>query len=484
MYLLDLFKKKSDKSLIGVAASYNVNTLGYRTSFMNPDVVLQKERITLDKYSQLLNDAHVWSCVQSRKSGVLSLEYAINRGADESFESEFVNNVFKSLDLRQLISDCLNAVLYGFSPLEIYWRYDGGYLVPKKIIGKPAWWFQFNDLGLLELINSFNSIPQNKFIVVQNNASYTNPYGEPLLSKCYYPVIFKRGTMKLWSRFVEKYGMPFLTGKIPTGKGQQQAQDLFDTLAALSQDGIAVTEEDINIAILDSMKSGSSDLFLNFIHFCNTEISKAILSQTLTTEQGDTGSYAMSQTHLQVRKDVVDADKKLVEDAINKLIELIITMNFGEIEVPYFEMFESTDVDLNLANRDEILNRCGVQFTKKYYQENYGFNDTDFDIKLATQPQFAEPDEIIDIQDEELPEQAALKQIQEIGLNEFENAFAPVVKKVVKLINVGKSYDEIQESLLDLYPKLNTTQIEDVIARGILISNLGGQVSVSKRKRK
>ena len=44
----------------------------------------------------------------------------------------------------------------------------------------------------------------------------------------------------------------------------------------------------------------------------NSEISKAVLGQTLTTEIGSTGSYAAANTHMAVRQDIIDADKNLL----------------------------------------------------------------------------------------------------------------------------------------------------------------------------
>ena len=111
-------------------------------------------------------------------------------------------------------------------------------------------------------------------------------------------------------------------------------------------------------------------------------ISKAILGQTLTTEIGSTGSYAASNTHMQVRQDIVDSDKKLVEDVINQLIQWFYEINFANGEVPVFELYEPEDVDLTLAQRDKILSDTGVKFTKEYFIKNYGLEDEDFDINI------------------------------------------------------------------------------------------------------
>lgn len=471
----NVFSEKNDTG----KRPYPLGVIATRQAFLfsalnellpNPDVILQKNNETLETYKNFLYDAHVSSCVQSRKAGVLSLNWEINRGGTKSTESEFIEEIFNSLNLRQIISEMLDAPLFGFKPIEIYWNEAEGKIVPKELKGKPSWWFEFDSINMLRFKdrNKPNGVllPNKKFLLLQHNATYDNPYGESILAKCYYPVIFKKGGMKLWSVFTQKYGMPFLHGKIGLGKGQEEAYELFNVLEKLQQDGIAVTEEEVNIEIIESSKTSSADVYKNLLHFCNAEISKAILSQTLTTEQGDTGSYAMSQTHLQVRKDVVDADKQLVEYWLNKLIEWIIEFNFESVsEIPRFVMYEEQDVDMSLAQRDQTLSSTGqVKFTKEYFKRNYGFKDDEIEISFEqTKPQFSESDII--------SEKSAF------DIAQFDELTQSVLKPILEMINESKSYNEIQDKIIEMFPELDTTILEDYLAKGILLATGSGIIS-------
>lgn len=471
----NMFSEKNDTG----KRPYPLGVIATRQAFLfsalnellpNPDVILQKNNETLETYKNFLYDAHVSSCVQSRKAGVLSLNWEINRGGTKSTESEFIEEIFNSLNLRQIISEMLDAPLFGFKPIEIYWSEVEGKIIPKELKGKPSWWFEFDSNNMLRFKDRQKPngvlLPNKKFLLLQHNATYDNPYGESILAKCYYPVIFKKGGMKLWSVFTQKYGMPFLHGKIGLGKGQEEAYELFNVLEKLQQDGIAVTEEEVSIDILESSKTSSADVYKNLLHFCNAEISKAILSQTLTTEQGDTGSYAMSQTHLQVRKDVVDADKQLVEYWLNKLIEWIIEFNFESVsEMPRFVMYEEQDVDMTLAQRDQTLSSTGqVKFTKEYFKRNYGFKDDEIEISFEqTKPQFSESDKISE------------KSVFDIS--QFDELTQSVLKPILEMINESKSYNEIQDKIIDMFPELDTNLLEDYLAKGILLATGSGIIS-------
>ena len=459
--------KESRPYPLGVIASRQAYSYSLLNDILpNPDLILKKNDETLETYRNFLYDAHVASCVQSRKAGILSMEWEINRGAKKSHEAEFIEDIFNDLNIRQIINEILDAPLYGFKPLEIYWGESEGMIIPKDVKGKPSWWFFYDTNNMLRFKDKSKQfgvlIPNKKFLVVQSNATYDNPYGDAVLAKCYYPVIFKKGGMKLWSIFTQKYGMPFLHGKIGLGKGQEEAYELFNVLEKLQQDGIAITEEEVEIEILESSKTSSSDIYRNLLHFCNAEISKAILSQTLTTEQGDTGSYAMSQTHLQVRKDVVDSDKQLVEIWMNKLIEWIIEYNFDSVsEMPKFVLYEEEDVDMTLAQRDQTLASTNqITFTKEYFKRNYGFKDDEIEVVLKeVKAEFSEHP-AYGITD----------------LSRFDELTQEVIKPVLKMIEQKKTFEEIQHDIVELFPDLDTKQLEDYLAKAILIASGSGLI--------
>lgn len=436
---------------------------------------ISETKITSRSYEELdtlLLDNHVHSCIQSRKAGVLSLEWEIT----ESPHTAFIKPLFDNIDIRQVISEMLDAVLYGFKPIEIYWDLFDGYLIPYNLVGKPAKWFDFDKNNLLRYndTNGIQYVPKKKFILVRHGATYENPYGETILAKVYDAVRFKTGSVKLWSYFAKKYGIPFLVGKTMSNDAKD-SQDLLDALDLLAQGGLAVFPEHVNIEVHNAAP-GTAEVFERFISFCNAEISKTILSQTLTTEQGDSGSYAMSKTHFDVRKEVVEADQYLVKSAFDTLIKWIVELNFGETkDLPRFIMFEKTDVDKNLAERDKILVDTGIKFSKEYYKTAYGFKDNDFEIvdlqpQAQPQPQFSESQDI--------------DKATEIALDDFESAMDKFVKPVLKMIEKGDSYEEIQKALPNFFPELDTNDIETIIARAILISSAAANIDNLKSKTK
>lgn len=219
-----------------------------------------------------------------------------------------------------------------------------------------------------------------KILNVQYEASYMNPYGHALLAKCYWPITFKNGGLRFWINFMEKYGMPILMGQYTRGASFEESQKLADELANMTEDGVIVAPSDIDIKLHEAMRTSSVNLYKELIKNCNAEVSKAILSQTLTTEI-DMGSYAAAKTHFKVRREVVQSDARLVEKAINRLIAYIVDLNFSGGKYPKFRILINDADNMQKVERDLKIARTGnVRFTKKYWMNSYGFKEDEVEV--------------------------------------------------------------------------------------------------------
>lgn len=167
----------------------------------DPDPILKRTGQDIRVYRELLSDAHVWATVESRKAGVLSLDWKLERGLSPKRQYQFVLEVLSGLDLPRIISEILDAPLFGFKPIEVMWQKDGSTLIVEDLVGKPPEWFVFSTEGELRFRSKENmlqgeALPPYKFLLARHKPTYENPYGERVLSRCFWPVTFKRGGMK------------------------------------------------------------------------------------------------------------------------------------------------------------------------------------------------------------------------------------------------------------------------------------------------
>jgi phage gp29-like protein len=486
-----------DKELLSKAIATRDRSIDfYSLGFYlpNPDPVLKKLGKDITVYRELLTDPHVSSCIDSRKAGVRSLLWEIDRkdeqGATKSAQAKFIEEIFADFDIPQIVSEILDAPYFGYQPMEIVWTTRNGKVLPQSFQAKPPEWFAFDSSDnhlLFRTKANWNGerVPDRKFLVPTHQGSYVNPYGKPLGSLVYYPVLFKKGGMKYWVKLAEKFGIPHLVGKHPVGAGADQIADLLDAMDRMVQDACAAIPVGSEITPLEATtKSASSSLFDGLLSYCNAEISKAILSQTLTTEIGKTGgAYAAAQTHATIRNDLVDADRIMVENVFNELIDLIVEFNFGATtERPRMCFYADDDVDKALAERDKSLAEMGqFRFTKRYFARAYGFADDDIEIVAPTAPTapvgFAEGEGAqVEPTRAELLEQAEIDSLTDaITTEQFESLVRDMLGPVFDLIDTADSYDSLQRGMAALYPDLPTDELQAKVERALFVAGLWGR---------
>ncbi len=350
----------------------------------NPDTILQKSGKTISAYKVLKNDAHAWSCIQSRKSGSINSEITILPNGTDENKIELIEQIFSNLNMEQIFRDILEAVFFGYQPMEIYWQKKGDYIIPEKIVAKPQDWFYFDLIGNLKY-RSYQEkkdeiTPEYKIICPQHEASFDNPYGVALLSKCYWPIQFKSGSMRFWVTMAEKYGMPMLLGKYTRGATFQEAEKLANSLMELVQDSVIVTPSDIEVSLHEPNRVSSVALFKELINLCNAEISKAILSQTLTTELSG-GSFAATSVHQEIRREIIASDIKIIESTLNQIIKYIFEINFtNEINIPKAKLLaDDLDYSQKLERDIRLSKDAGLKFNKNYWIKTYGYKASDFE---------------------------------------------------------------------------------------------------------
>ena len=448
----------------------------------DPDPILAKIGHRSEIYQQILSDPKVCACVEQRKAGCMALLWDVQGDRTNAKAVEYIKQALHGLGMSTLISDILDAVLWGFQPLEIMWEMRGGLFWPAKVISKPAHWFRFTVNNELRFLSQGHpegeELKPRKFLLAQHNNTYTNPYGEKLLPKCFWPVTFKKGAWKWWVTATEKFGSPFIVGKVPRGTDSSEIDKLNESLQALVQDVTAVLPNDTAVEIMDGQSgrsaASSTSPHHELIEQCNAEIALAILGQTLTTEVGSTGSYAAAKTHNDVRADITAGDKRMVEKTLQQLIDWMCELNWSGSKPPIISMWHEEDVDKDLAERDKILSETGIRFSKSYYLRAYGLQDDDFELADQRGAEFAEPELKPRLSKVKRQFNADDYQLDGAKLSEFGKA---IVGPIIKLINEGRSYEEVREKLENAYPQLPTDDLEEALARCFYVAAIEGNLN-------
>ena len=360
----------------------------------NPDPVLSKLGKGIEVLRDLLVDSHLSGAVASRKAGVLEQQWSLGRGGTDSREIAFTKEVFASIDLTQLIGDVLDAPFFGMQPIEIvYQRRSDGLIGLKEssdgrggLVAKPQEWFDFDTRNRFRMVRRFDKpkIPNRyKFLLPRYRATYQNPYGQALLSSCYWPVFIKRRVYKLFTVFVEKYGMPWPVVKYRPGMKRDEIMELVELLDQLVQDGILAIPTDGDLSLMQGTANGGREVYKILIELMNDEISKAILSHTGSIQSAG-GRLGNEEIAGDVRDSLIREGKRMVEREVNKLIDFLWIINFRRRPTePLFSLFDEEEVNQSKATRDWLLREMGLQFRKEYYAREYDLNVEDFEVGLS-----------------------------------------------------------------------------------------------------
>lgn len=466
----------------------------------DPDPVLMKMGEGADILESVLADGHVTSVVQTRQLGTMAEPYDMTPGAADGNEPdpasvELCNDLkadLWDLDLEVIISQILNAPLFGMVPIEIVWKADGGKLRIADLVPVPFRWFGFDSANEPRFLSSNNMIngepvPAGKFVFARHFPTYDNPYGIRLLSRCFWPAFFKRGGIKFWVQFVEKYAGMFLHGKY---QNPADADKMLDQLSNMIHAAVGVSPVGSEVEVIQGDAAGSSDVYEGFKSAMDSEISKVILGQTLTTEVGDRGTQALGTVHHQVLEAYRAADRRLVEKVFNEIAWLYQQVNDSRAISPVFAFQSKEDHKTDLADRDEKLHRMGVKFQKSYLERRYGFEGGDIEIAEKTPPAEAGAGGNMPFAFSEgmgrevrgsFPDQDALDRfIEGIPEGALKGIADEVVLPVVSMIQAGESFEAVMGKLAETYPAMNTKGFEEILARAIFVADVWGRLNAGK----
>lgn len=445
----------------------------------NPDPILKAQRKDISVYRGLLSDAIVGGAVRRRKSAVVALEHGLEQERSSARITKRMQAVFDDLDLQDIIRSMIDASLFGFQPMEVMWANKDGWTVPVDLVAKPPEWFVFDADGELrfrsrDALLEGEVLPPRKILLVQHDASYANPWGEADLAKCFWPATFKRGGLKFWVQFAEKYGTPWLIGKVPRNTTGGDKQELLADLDAMVQDAIAVVPDDSSVEIAEATsKTGAAEAYKELLMYCRSELHIALLGQNQSSEASST--HASAKSGLEVADELRDGLARMVCGAFNDLIGWIMDVNAVSGPAPKFNLWEQSEVDDKQAKRDKTLSDSGVRFSKKYWMRSYDLREDDIDdVVPPDQLQGNDGIEFAEAGANASDEQELLNQLADAG----NDPLRVWIEQIRTMADKADSLEQLRDQLLDAYGDLDGTDLSAVMEAAFTLASAKGHEQV------
>ncbi len=454
----------------------------------NPDQVLNNTGESIAVYRTLLAESLVMGATTRLEGGIKALSWELsNEDASEQVITS-INDALKRLPVMDICQRMIKGYYFGFQPFEILWQTGVNGWWPSDIVDKPPEWFLFDQKNQLRFRakgheQSGKLLPARRFVVAGHKQSYDNPYGMAVLSACYWPCVFEKGGLSFWLTFTEKFGIPFLIGKLKRDAQQSEYDALADDLKAMVQDGVLVMPDDGSIEVLDTSKAANVDIFEKLLAYCRSKINIAILGQNQTTEANANKASAIAG--LEVTKAVVMQLSGMIESTFNQVIEHMVYYNFGETAAaPKFTLIDQEALNEKQSQRDERLHKIGLRFTPQYFIDEYNIN-AEYVQRVAGKKEaedkhtdFAEGE---DHQGESLNlTQQALEQmkdsVSETQLNVLMTDMLPAIESA---INTGERADALAD-LATALPKMNSSALEALLTKLIFTAAVTGHLAAAE----
>lgn len=358
----------------------------FLTTIPDPDEMLAKAGIKRYQLRQLELDDEIAQAVDTRREAVVATPWRLE--PNQSRVGKFLTSIIEP-HVEDLKRGVLDARFYGYSVFEIIYKPVEKGIGIDRLMLKPMEWFAPQRDGALKYFPDDGSggtegilCDPLKFLLSRCNASYRNPYGEALLSRLYFPVTWRREGWGMWLQFLETFGEPIILGQVRNYKDFVEAmvaQGVRSTVAWESIDG-----ED-KVQPITASTPGEFDRLESAIL---RRIQKLILGQTLTSDVGSNGSYAVAAIHNEVRNDKRRADMRMVQRTGQQLVNNLAMIN--GMEPPKFIMADDSGLEMSRAQRDSVLMpvlaASGFKLSRNYFETKFDYDNDDIEDKEAEQP--------------------------------------------------------------------------------------------------
>ncbi len=177
---------------------------------------------------------------------------------------------------------------------------------------------------------ALEDFPPHRFLVAVNGGHSGHPaQAAPLRVLTGYWLAAVYG-LKWFMQFAQLFGIPFRWATYPEGDAKAKAE-LAAMMSNLGSQGWAAFKQGVEMNFLETGKSGGSLAQADLLKLADEQCDVFILGQTLTSTQGDRGSQALGEVHMEVRREVVEGVCDFVGEILtHQFIPAIVAANYGE----------------------------------------------------------------------------------------------------------------------------------------------------------
>lgn len=328
-------------------------------------------RFLYDIYSDVEVDLHLSGCTGQRKGFVCRKAFRLidtrtgkeNQEISEYFEAEwFKDLVDYYLDSRywgHTLVELGSPVTNGMGkPMYSYTR-----LVPRKHVVPEYGVILEHETDLWQSGYDYRNSSMSQWVIESGRRDNLG-----LFLRCAQQTIPKKNMLAFWDQFGEIFGMPIrIAHTTSTDKNTQNRIEKM--LTSMGAAAWGLFPEGTEVDIKESTKGDAFNVYDRRIERANSEVSKGILLQTMTIDNG--ASLSQGQVHYEIFRNVIDQDADYVRDMVNNQLIPRMAAHGFPVEGYRFDWDDSVDYSPEQRKSYEELILNHYKVNPKYFIDTY-----------------------------------------------------------------------------------------------------------------
>lgn len=341
-------------------------------------------------------DGHYGSVLGQRKRAVSGIEPTVTPASKEEIDKEIAEEVTKLVRkpiFADMVDDLLDGIAKGYSVCKIEWLYGSDRWEPQSYIHRDPRHFQFDKETGSELRirqdGNEDGIAIDPYTVIVHRpklkTGLTMRGGIARIAMwCF---MLKTYTLQDWAAFLEVFGMPLRLGKYDDAASPEEKRVLLRAVRDLGHAAAAIIPKGMEIELTEVSGGQGNAVFGAMTEYLDKQMSKAIIGQTMTTDDGS--SHSQSETHDEVRGDIKRADARQMGSTITRdLVAPFVAFNWGpDAEVPEvsFPVEDPEDIKVMSEAIDKLV-PYGLRIAVSDVNRKMGYRVPDDDEAVLVAP--------------------------------------------------------------------------------------------------
>lgn len=319
---------------------------------------IQERTIIYDIYQNALDfDSHMKAIIERRLLATTGrrLEYYVN---DEP--SEQAKEVINSPRFQRFMEELLMVKFWGFGLFEV----------------KEGKWFDYETIPIKHIDPYEKVVRKLQYSTSKEDQSFEDVsnvvfvgHGDDfgLMQQLSLIAMYKRAALGDWAQYSQLAGTNFrvakFRGTLPNPSERKKIIEIINNAGS----GTLQLPDDIDVETSNQTSSSQNQLFENWVGYLDDQMTKLVLGQTMTTEDGSSRSQA--EVHERTQQDIFDADSQYILNLLNFSFYEIL-LKFG---LPAGGKWEFVQIDnqLDMIEQDLRLKEL-INIDPAYLYEKYG----------------------------------------------------------------------------------------------------------------